>query len=715
LNSSKRNTADEINWNNLTGYPAACPANNFMTQVGDTITCTSVQATIVSLAVGGNLTVNGYINDSKGSLERYNDSARIDAVNTAINTERDARIGNDSLKANLSGANFTGIVNAPSVVFGSGLMPILNTTTNRPLSSTANRVMYVCDSGCEFTTINSALVQVPLILYHQYDIRIRITDNYTANEDVIIPYTIGAAKSINEGTNVLYILGNEGNNTVGHAKIKSLVVSGGTGTGNPSIHGFNISEVNDYDDEGAAIELYGTQRAYIDEMLISGTQTYGIILYNSGASIKHIDLGNCRVTNGIGTKHGGILYDDTDGQSAMLTGNVTNYVLVASGGGVSFSIFNNLTATGNCSGTLTLSGTEPLSNTAQIHAVNGLINNVQTRTIYGIENIPNLLTVNGLTSNNNITAINGFMNINWSYLQNIPSYVKDWSASPTFTGTVNINANLVVDSNILYVDTSTDKVCINCTNPRSQFDIRSKNNNTVNTFAISKPDATNDYIQMGSVGDDGRIRVIDGAGNVDIYLGANLISTFANGIDVEGLSYIGDWQISGVGSTTDTFVSAGQASIGTGGNFLMDIDSFGAFLIRNSSDAQLFNANPYTSTVVINGLTTSTEFSGAQNWTDNKNYPASCPGTGGSQTYVTTINDSTTCTGVSGLNQSNINDIYVLNTGDTLTGNINMNGFNITGINTLGDNSTSTGITVIDNISMGINCIKFSTGGSICG
>ena len=78
LNLSKRSIDDQIEWTNLTGYPVACPANNFMTQVGDTITCTSVQETLVSLLVGGNLTVNGWINDSGGSLSRYNDSAAID-------------------------------------------------------------------------------------------------------------------------------------------------------------------------------------------------------------------------------------------------------------------------------------------------------------------------------------------------------------------------------------------------------------------------------------------------------------------------------------------------------------------------------------------------------------------------------------------------------------------------------------------------------------
>jgi len=39
-----------------------------------------------------------------------------------------------------------------------------------------------------------------------------------------------------------------------------------------------------------------------------------------------------------------------------------------------------------------------------------------------------------------------------------------------------------------------------------------------------------------------------------------------------------------------------------------------------------------------------TEFSGSQNWTDNKNYPVACP----SNTYVTQINDSITCTSLEG-------------------------------------------------------------------
>ena len=51
-----------------------------------------------------------------------------------------------------------------------------------------------------------------------------------------------------------------------------------------------------------------------------------------------------------------------------------------------------------------------------------------------------------------------------------------------------------------------------------------------------------------------------------------------------------------------------------------------------------------------------------KNWSLLYGYPAACP----SNTYVSTLDDSVTCTGVA--------DIYAFNTGDNLTGNYNMTG-----------------------------------------
>jgi hypothetical protein len=78
-----------INYKNITNGPVACGANQFMTYMdfaSGTQTCTSVQATELSLTINGNLTVTGNINESGASLNsKYNDSARIDSVNgTAV-------------------------------------------------------------------------------------------------------------------------------------------------------------------------------------------------------------------------------------------------------------------------------------------------------------------------------------------------------------------------------------------------------------------------------------------------------------------------------------------------------------------------------------------------------------------------------------------------------------------------------------------------------
>jgi len=48
------------------------------------------------------------------------------------------------------------------------------------------------------------------------------------------------------------------------------------------------------------------------------------------------------------------------------------------------------------------------------------------------------------------------------------------------------------------------------------------------------------------------------------------------------------------------------------------------------------------------------------NWTTLQNYPVACVGTGSSQTYLTAVNDSTTCTSISSLNGNNIADYLSL-------------------------------------------------------
>ena len=79
--------------------------------------------------------------------------------------------------------------------------------------------------------------------------------------------------------------------------------------------------------------------------------------------------------------------------------------------------------------------------------------------------------------------------------------------------------------------------------------------------------------------------------------------------------------------------------------------------------------NP-TANILMSSFNISADWIHAKsNWSNNENYPSSCVGSGSSQTYVTSVNDTLTCDGISNLNSSNIQDVYLFNTGDTATGN----------------------------------------------
>lgn len=63
-------------------------------------------------------------------------------------------------------------------------------------------------------------------------------------------------------------------------------------------------------------------------------------------------------------------------------------------------------------------------------------------------------TVGNIFVRNNLTAINFYGNINWSYLQNIPSYVKDYSTDLTALNTSTQVGIGLLQTNITNVDTS---------------------------------------------------------------------------------------------------------------------------------------------------------------------------------------------------------------------------------------------------------------------
>jgi len=97
--------------------------------------------------------------------------------------------------------------------------------------------------------------------------------------------------------------------------------------------------------------------------------------------------------------------------------------------------------------------------------------------------------------------------------------------------------------------------------------------------------------------------------------------------------------------------------------------------------------------ITASGLITANEFTGAQNWTDNQNYPTACP----ADTFATQIGDTITCTAIS--------DVYLLNSGDTGAGP-----YNFTGNVEIGTADGSAAELHVSNADSGVDCIASTRG-----
>lgn len=99
----------------------------------------------------------------------------------------------------------------------------------------------------------------------------------------------------------------------------------------------------------------------------------------------------------------------------------------------------------------------------------------------------------------------------------------------------------------------------------------------------------------------------------------------------------------------------------------------GVIKIYEDNSINLSNGN-----ITVNIITAS-ESRANSNWTFNMNYPTGCPGSGSAQTYISDLDDNTTCTGISDLDGTNIQDIYLLNSGDDSTSNYTFASIDLTG------------------------------------
>ena len=133
--------------------------------------------------------------------------------------------GNINLRNIYNITNGTGIYST-NIYFGQNLGTFGETKPNRPLTSNADRSVTVCSSGCTYSTVQSAIDDVPFILRHQYTVNIR-DGNYS--EDVYVPPLVTSATTNTEGSCcTLEVIGNQSD--MNGVRIKSLQVSGITGT-----------------------------------------------------------------------------------------------------------------------------------------------------------------------------------------------------------------------------------------------------------------------------------------------------------------------------------------------------------------------------------------------------------------------------------------------------------------------------------------------------
>ena len=285
----------EKNWTKLQNYPVACPAGTYVTQIDDSITCTSISASSYD-----NLTVTNLTTENINTTNIY--------------------------AGQLYYGNAPGFLTAPAT---------------RPFTTNAEITVDVCASGCNYTLIQDALDVVPYMLRHNYEIAIS-AGTYDENlfvypsvvADVLNP-TEGAVEGLEfYGANM---------NTV---FIKSIHVISSQGSQQPRFGKMTMTGNDPYSDENASIVIYGSNHPTIVSINFTNVSAnYGIMAYGSSITVSAIDCGNDDLRACFLTKHdGGIVQRDGD-----ITGSMTDYVFQSAGGGFSSFKGNEMFATGGIS------------------------------------------------------------------------------------------------------------------------------------------------------------------------------------------------------------------------------------------------------------------------------------------------------------------------------------------------------------------------------
>lgn len=261
---------NNISWNNLNSYPVACPAGTYLTELNDSVTCS---------AISGNISID-----------------------------------------NMFFGNTNGTHN--------------ETSSNRPFVSNYPRNISVCSSGCDYTRIQDAINQVPLILRHEYLIDIH---DGVYNENLYIPPIISSGVLndgiYNQGSCVmLKIWGNQSDRNA--VSIQSAQISGANGCQTPSLAYMRVLGTDPLSSENVSIAVYGSNHVVLQRLNFTGNSAnIGIMSYGSSLTISTTDFGNNDLDYAMIVKHGGEIYFN-DGANY---GSVTNHVVYHDSGNVYFN------------------------------------------------------------------------------------------------------------------------------------------------------------------------------------------------------------------------------------------------------------------------------------------------------------------------------------------------------------------------------------------
>lgn len=255
-------------------------------------------------------------------FEVANGSFWINDSGTLRYSDGDVNVSNSLYVGNLYFGNTSGAYN--------------ETRPNRPLTTNASVNLTVCAVGCNYTTIQDAMYDLPYILRHRYEIHIM---DGVYNEDVIIPPTVVSAITNSDGAQGGLRLWGEGMDKV---KVKSIMVNGATGINNPSIYGMEIYGQEPRSDENTSLSFYSVTSGLAMNINFTAPVKHAVLNYGGGVGVHSSVFNNQEV--GLWVKIGTWGYFGNNYHNSYNSGTLTESLVTVSQGIATVNSLNNVIA-----------------------------------------------------------------------------------------------------------------------------------------------------------------------------------------------------------------------------------------------------------------------------------------------------------------------------------------------------------------------------------